>query len=199
MPYERMNMWHVVKTVVEPVCRKDGAPLALVYNNWRALNVKHFITHCWAEPFCEFMKSLRQVYKTSYEKPALFICAFALYQGTPEDIGAQLAGKVSDAPFVKALRASQRFVVVRNSVEDLYTRAWCLVEFLYAKKFGHYKERISITGPCFKGKEETSCLDVKASMPDDRVRIMAFLADFTVAEIDRQIIEFRRFDAHMDG
>ena len=48
---------------------------------WQRLPVQDFITHCWREPFHEFMDSLRHAYDVAVVKPHLFICAFSLFQG----------------------------------------------------------------------------------------------------------------------
>merc|ERR1711985_53646 len=116
------------------------------------------------------MASLRRVYDTRQQKPTLFICALALYQsaevnGLQMEVGRQLSGPIRDAPFVKALMVSHHFIAVRNSKEDLYTRAWCLVELVFAKKLGFFERRdnkaVSITGPnAFANGSATSCLDV---------------------------------------
>lgn len=200
VPWQEMNMWHVVQSLVKPLCARDGAPLALVYSGWQPCKVQEFISHCWSELFCEFMESLRLVYGTRKEKPILFICAFALYQGSVDDVGRQLAGSIRDAPFTKALRVSQHFVAVRNQVEDIYTRAWCLVEFIFAKKLGFFSHKVSITGPnTFASGSKSSCLDLKASVESDRQRVLEFLLqESTVDEIDRQIQDFRDYDAGFD-
>eukprot|EP00931_Biecheleriopsis_adriatica_P061133 TRINITY_DN3674_c0_g1_i2.p1 TRINITY_DN3674_c0_g1~~TRINITY_DN3674_c0_g1_i2.p1 ORF type:complete len:1121 (+),score=202.71 TRINITY_DN3674_c0_g1_i2:124-3486(+) len=193
--YQEKSMWHVVKTVVKPQCTEHGAPLALVQNNWQVLSVEDFVTHSWREPFHEFMDSLRHAYDVRVVKPNLFICAFALFQGKASDIKEALGQSISQAPFVKALAASERFVVVRNRVEDLYTRAWCLVEFLYAKKLGFYKERVLITGPN-DFSASTSSTEIKASSEEDRLKILKFIIDEGgPAVIDPQIAAFRAFDA----
>ena len=99
-------------------------------------------------PFNEFMQSLRNAYRTGQEKPILFICAFALFQGEASDVAQALGQTIVDAPFVQALRSAETSLIVRNSKEDLYTRAWCLVELIFAKKFGFYgTKRVLITGP----------------------------------------------------
>ena len=46
--------------------------------------MQDFITHCWREPFHEFMDSLRHAYDVRVVKPHLFICAFSLFQGLLE-------------------------------------------------------------------------------------------------------------------
>ncbi|CAJ1409359.1 unnamed protein product [Effrenium voratum] len=145
--YRDKSMWHVVQHIVKPSCAKHGVPIALVRNGWQVLPAQDFITHCWAEPFQEFMDSLRHAYDTAVVKPTLFICAFSLFQGEASDIEAALGQSIPQAPFVKALRSAERYVVVRNRMADLYTRAWCLVEYIYAKKLGFYKDKVLITGP----------------------------------------------------
>ena len=50
--------------------------------------MQDFITHCWREPFHEFMDSLRHAYDVRVVKPHLFICAFSLFQGLLEDLSA---------------------------------------------------------------------------------------------------------------
>merc|ERR1740129_487444 len=114
-----MSMYHVVQELVKPECQEHGAPLALVRNNWKARRVMGFVTHTWEEPFKEFMAALREVYRNRMTKPDLFICAFALFQGSFEDIQGALGEEIHEAPFVKALRAAEHFTVVRNRTTDL--------------------------------------------------------------------------------
>ncbi|CAE7780128.1 uba3 [Symbiodinium necroappetens] len=212
--YISKSMWHVVQQIVKPSCAEHGAPIALVRNGSCSvglpspvpkmspdrLPVQDFITHCWREPFHEFMDSLRHAYDVRVVKPHLFICAFSLFQGVPEDIQEALGQSISQAPFVKALAASERYVVVRNRMEDLYTRAWCLVEYIYAKKFGFYKDKVLVTGPNEFSESRTTCTQIKASDEEDRLKIFKFIMDEGgPAVIDPQIHEFRAFDARFGG
>jgi len=194
--YLEKSMWHVVQDIVKPSCAKHGAPIALVRNGWKVLPVQDFVTHCWREPFHEFMDSLRHAYDVNVVKPHLFICAFSLFQGDVSDIEQALGQSIPQAPFVKALRSAERYVVVRNRMEDLYTRAWCLVEYIYAKKFGFYKDKVLITGPNQFSASTTTCTQIKASNDDDRLKIFKFIMDEGGPPvIDPQICEFRAFDA----
>jgi len=101
---------------------------------------------------------------------------------------------------VKALSAAERYVVVRNRMEDLYTRAWCLVEYIYAKKFGFYKDKVLVTGPNEFSASRTTCTEIQASDEEDRLKIFKFIMDEGgPAVIDPQIHEFRAFDARFGG
>lgn len=194
--FRKKSMWHVVQDIVKPSCAKHGAPIALVRNGWQVLPVQDFITHCWREPFHEFMDSLRHAYDVAVVKPNLFICAFSLFQGDASDIEQALGQSIPQAPFVKALKAAERYVVVRNRMEDLYTRAWCLVEYIYAQKFGFYKDKVLITGPNQFSDSRTTCTEIRASSEEDRLKIFKFIMDEGgPSVIDPQISEFRAFDA----
>eukprot|EP00435_Cladocopium_sp_Y103_P045865 s30_g13.t1 len=194
--YRDKSMWHVVQEIVKPSCAQTGAPMTLVRNGWEVLPVQDFVTHCWREPFHEFMDSLRHAYDVNVVKPNLFICAFSLFQGDVSDIEQALGQSIPQAPFVKALRSAERYVVVRNRMEDLYTRAWCLVEYIYAKKFGFYKDKVLITGPNDFSASQTTCTQIRASSEEDRLKIFKFIMDEGgPSVIDPQISEFRAFDA----
>lgn len=194
--YRDKSMWHVVQEIVKPSCAQTGAPMTLVRNGWQVLPVQDFVTHCWREPFHEFMDSLRHAYDVNVVKPNLFICAFSLFQGDVSDIEQALGQSIPQAPFVKALRSAERYVVVRNRMEDLYTRAWCLVEYIYAKKFGFYKDKVLITGPNDFSDSQTTCTQIRASNEEDRLKIFKFIMDEGgPSVIDPQISEFRAFDA----
>eukprot|EP00913_Durusdinium_trenchii_P012862 g12078.t1 len=108
------------------------------------------------------------------------------WAGDASDIEQALGQSIPQAPFVKALKAAERYVVVRNRMEDLYTRAWCLVEYIYAQKFGFYKDKDS----------RTTCTEIRASSEEDRLKIFKFIMDEGgPSVIDPQISEFRAFDA----
>ncbi|CAK8988550.1 unnamed protein product [Durusdinium trenchii] len=142
------------------------------------------------------MDSLRHAYDVAVVKPNLFICAFSLFQGDASDIEQALGQSIPQAPFVKALKAAERYVVVRNRMEDLYTRAWCLVEYIYAQKFGFYKDKVLITGPNQFSDSRTTCTEIRASSEEDRLKIFKFIMDEGgPSVIDPQISEFRAFDA----
>merc|ERR1712048_1429028 len=92
--------------------------------------------------------------------------------GDFEDISGALGEHIEDAPFVKTLRVASHFLVVRNSVVDLYKRGWCLIEFLYARKYGLYRQNVRVTGPDTFASSTSSAMDADASVKSDRVKIL---------------------------
>jgi len=198
--YATKSMWDVVQRIVKPVCKNYGAPIALVYNGWKVAKVDGFVTHCWAEPFAEFMNSLRAAYDTDFIKPNLFICAFTIFQGDFDDVSGALGENIEDAPFVKSLRTASHFLVVRNSAVDLYKRGWCLIEFLYARKYGLYPENVRVTGPHTFATSTSSVMDADASVKTDRVKILkAIMKEGDIQTVDEQIAGFRAFQLDSTG
>ena len=66
-------------------------------------------------------KSIKICFHTVLVRPTLWICAFALRQGDAQLLEKQIGtGSMDESPFVKALSHAKMFVVVRNSVIDLY-------------------------------------------------------------------------------
>ena len=77
------------------------------------LPVQDFITHCWREPFHEFMDSLRHAYDVAIVKPHLFICAFSLFQGWGwEPLGASAVSRI-------CFRSSQPLWRCAGAAEDI--------------------------------------------------------------------------------
>ncbi len=81
----------------------------------------------WAEPFQQFVESINSAFLHEPHEPHLWICAAALFQTTNKDeIAKQLGSDPNAAPFTKALRQAERFLVVRNRAVDLHDRIWCI-------------------------------------------------------------------------
>lgn len=160
-----------------------------------------FITHCWDEPFDDFVQSIQKVFQTSLTKQNLWICAVVLTQGISDDfmweqIGIDGQFGVEASPFVLALRATKQLVVVRNSVTDLYTRIRCVCELLYAKKLGLVPRHTFVTGPNNVSSSRTSCLEAQASNMDDKAQILKLLlAEHDYKEIDDFVNQFRSQDS----
>ena len=77
--------WNVhLRRTNEQSGRAGIASFSLGLPHLPRLPVQDFITHCWREPFHEFMDSLRHAYDVRVVKPHLFICAFSLFQGLLE-------------------------------------------------------------------------------------------------------------------
>merc|ERR1712151_534308 len=112
-----------------------------------------------------------------------------------EDIKGALGDTIEEAPFVRTLKHSSHFTIIRNSVEDLYKRGWCLVEFLYARKLGLYPDKTCIAGPTKFADSTSSVMDIEASLKADREKILRELfEEKSVQELDDLIAECRSFD-----
>ena len=174
---------------------KPGVSYAMTENGPDGLLAGAFVTHSWDGNFEEFVESLRQAFRCFPEKPNLWICSFALPQD--EDALKNLLNAktpLEDMPFIKALDAAERFVVVRNSNKDLYSRIWCVCELMYALKKNKLRHTL-ITGPDTWSHLDTNCENAVASHPGDRDRIRAKLiaTHNSLEVVDEQIQRFRNF------
>lgn len=198
--FSNSTMRDICKDIIEPLCKRHGKSYAL-YSNPGGLRVEAFITHSWDEPFGDFVESIHKVFQTSVKRPNLWICAFALIQGVSDDFMQEQLGidgqfGIEASPFVLALRASKKFVVVRNSVTDLYSRIWCVCELIFANKFGLVPDNTYVTGPDDFSDSRTSCVEAQATDIDDKVRILkVLLADHDYKEIDDFVNQFRAQDS----
>ena len=123
--YPLKSMRDINDAIIIPQCKLSGVSYALSKNP-QGLSVEAFITHCWDEPFADFVDSIRTAFCPFTLKPNLWICAFAIKQGDHQALEMQLDVPLREAPFVQALSCATWFVVVRNSRTDLYNRAWCV-------------------------------------------------------------------------
>eukprot|EP00931_Biecheleriopsis_adriatica_P053418 TRINITY_DN31251_c0_g1_i3.p1 TRINITY_DN31251_c0_g1~~TRINITY_DN31251_c0_g1_i3.p1 ORF type:complete len:217 (+),score=49.27 TRINITY_DN31251_c0_g1_i3:317-967(+) len=129
----------------------------------------------------------------------MFICAFALFQGNAAAVQKQLGNSLADAPFMKALKSSKYFLVMRNSTVDLYERGWCICEIIYASQLGFFDEKadqVFVAGPDTFAESQISCLDMKTSQIEDKGRIMEALVQMgSYKRIDDLVKQFRTFHA----
>ena len=122
----RATMRDINRVILQPTCAENGTSYALSLNP-QGLKLDAFITHAWDEPFAAFVESIRHVFHTTMNKPNLWICACALFQGDAKAIAAQVGTRedsMEDSAFVRALTKASMYVVVRNSSVDLYSRIW---------------------------------------------------------------------------
>ena len=187
---EKWTMRDVVRNIVIPN-QKPGLSYSLARNEG-GLKLDAFVTHCWDEPFKEFCRSLKKVFLHNYRKPNLWICAFAIRQGNTSEINEALAGDLDESLFVKALQEANTFVVVRNSKKDLYSRAWCVLELMYAAQQENLNH-IYITGPDAFANEAVNCRQAEASRRYDTNRIMEKLGENNFDVIDGIVRNFQRF------
>merc|ERR1719401_200425 len=111
----------------------------MIVNNSEPVRAKHFVTHAWAEPMREFTASIRSALEPMQrEEQTLWICMFAVFQTQdPSVIAGQLGRNPWQAPFTRALNSADRFLVVRNSEVNIYTRVWCCWELYCAYTLGY--------------------------------------------------------------
>jgi len=195
--YQKATMRDINRVIIEPQCKETGKSYALTLNP-KGLMIDAFITHAWDEPFPAFVESVRHVFHAFMDRPNLWICACALFQGDSNAIAAQIAmdnDSLESTPFVQALSKASSYVVVRNSTVDVYSQIWCVAELLHSKNLGLIPDRAFVTGPDNFSALNTSCLDAQAFDPDDRDKMLrALLNNHASKEIDEIIHQFRVYE-----
>jgi len=194
--FKSVTMRDISAKILEPLCRKNGKSYALSKNK-NGLETEVFVSHSWDEDFEPFVNCICKTYGECMNKPNLWICAFALRQGNTEEIKTQLGTgemKLDQSPFVRALQASNDYLIVRNSNKDLCSRMWCICEFYYANQLELIPDKTHITGPDTFADSKTSCEEAESFDPNDREKIMAELRkENSVAQIDELLKQFRGF------
>lgn len=134
-----------------------------------------FCTHSWSENFQEFVECIEQAYVCQFQKPNIWICSFALFQGDTKDIEKQLEKPLEKAPFVQALSKATEFLVIRNKSSNLYSRIWCVCELIFAKEFDLVPGKTKIVGPDWCSGKSLSVKYADAHSETDRKRILKYL------------------------
>jgi len=98
--YGRKTMRDINDDIIAPYCKREKRPYAQKYNQ-NGLKVGAFVTHCWDEPFADFVHSIQSVFYSWPNKPALWICSFALTQ-EQHCLKIELGHSIPDSPFVQA-------------------------------------------------------------------------------------------------
>merc|ERR1711935_71337 len=141
--------------------------------------------------------AIQEEFHNKMKKPNLWICAFALMQGNPEDIATQLGTDetaLDQSPFVRALKEADTYLIVRNRKRDLCSRIWCIAEFMFAKKHGFIPNKTLVTGPDTFAGVTTTCLDAGSFDPDDKAKILKeLLTEHSYKQIDKYMNQFREF------
>merc|ERR1740136_265876 len=194
--FEGKTMRDVNDKIIIPVCQKEKKSYALSKNEC-GLKTDVFVSHSWDERFGDFVDCIKQAYQNKLRKPNLWICAFGLLQGNPEEIKIQLGmgqGALDQSPFVRALKGASNYLVVRNCNTDLCARIWCILEFVYAKEFELIPDKTIVTGPDTFANTNISCSDAESFDPSDKEKILKELMEkSSVNEINEYIKEFRAF------
>jgi len=191
--FHNKSMRHIVDAIVIPKCQERGVSYALALNR-QGLQVDAFITHSWDEPFADFVSSIRTAFRPFTRKPNLWICAFAMIQGSDAHTEEILDVPLRESPFVQALSFASWFVVVRNSQTDLYSRIWCVSELMFAREFGFTTtNKTLVIGPNNFSHLRTSCLQAQATNARDKQRILSALQQEhdNLESIDALVLEYR--------
>jgi len=201
--YPKKTMRHVVQDIIKPVCEEHGTAYSL-HLNPDGLCADTFVTHCWDEPFVDFVESIRRLFHPFVNKPNLWICSFALNQGTEEVQEALDVPSLDQSPFILALSQATKFVVVRNAKVDLYSRLWCVCELMFASRYGFTakagkgsscKETL-VTGPN-NMSSNISVAEAETSNPKDKEKILQLLdLEFEVDYIDDMVKEYRQHGSY---
>ncbi|CAE7847865.1 luxQ, partial [Symbiodinium microadriaticum] len=134
------DVHHFVETVVKPATAGTEMGYALMLNQHAPQQVTLMISHAWVENAREFFED---VLASTWDTEVAFICFLSNFQGTPEQIDAQLGNDILKSPFTEVIRspACQRMLVVPNEAlrqngRGLYSRLWCIWEIKVAADAG---------------------------------------------------------------
>ena len=137
---DKANVHHFVDTFVKPATAGTEMGYALMRNQHEPQQVTLMISHAWVENTGDFFKD---VLASTWQNEVAFICFLSNFQGTPQQIDAQLGNDILKSPFTEILnsRACQRLLVVpndelRENGQGLYSRLWCIWEMKVATDAG---------------------------------------------------------------
>eukprot|EP00931_Biecheleriopsis_adriatica_P088004 TRINITY_DN62403_c0_g1_i1.p1 TRINITY_DN62403_c0_g1~~TRINITY_DN62403_c0_g1_i1.p1 ORF type:complete len:520 (+),score=108.73 TRINITY_DN62403_c0_g1_i1:36-1595(+) len=188
--FKASPQWHEDHTIadsvelfVKPMTADTGVGLSLLLNRDDPQRVSCMISHAWCENASRFFDDLEC---QLHDHEVSFICAFALHQGSFEDISAQLGPSLTDGPFASVIAniadAGGRMLVVPNEElkengQGLYSRMWCDWEIFFAKcvdipvEFTHRKSKEHLFGRNNNGSCEARCGNPALPMNEDERRI----------------------------
>ncbi|CAE7524118.1 luxQ [Symbiodinium natans] len=138
--YDECSVHDFVNTFVKPATRGTEMGYALMLNQEEPQQVTIMISHAWVENTRDFFQD---VLSNTWAMEVAFICFLSNFQGTPEQINAQLGNNIMKSPFTEVISSStcQRMLVVpnealRESGQGLYSRLWCIWEIKVAADAG---------------------------------------------------------------
>jgi len=170
-----------VPKFVKPRTDGTGMGLALLLNQKKPARVNLMISHAWQENAkCFFEDVLKHI--LDFEMP--YICFLSNYQGTREEIDAQLGKDLSRSPFTDVLSSfhCHRLLVVpneelRENGEGLYSRLWCDWEIKVAADMGlpiHITDRHDLSyllGSKSQSSKNARCGDPRLPPNEDELLI----------------------------
>ncbi|CAE8603258.1 unnamed protein product, partial [Polarella glacialis] len=129
-----------VPKFVAPVTDGTQMGYALLVNQESPQQVNLMISHAWVENAGVFFED---VLANTYEHEIAYICFLSNYQGSAEEIDAQLGNNILTSPFTEVIKnpACERMMVVPNeelrwNAQGLYSRLWCDWEIKVAADSG---------------------------------------------------------------
>merc|ERR1712032_344055 len=174
------SMYDINVHLIRPACEQHGKPYAHIVNDGNLLKVQVFVSHAWAENFGEFVNSVNAAFHQWTVKPNIWICACALLQSSdPKVVAHQVASRdPRKAPFTRALRMAEKFLVVRNRSVDIYSRIWCYWELAAAHEVGFLDKAgsLMVAGPAtFAEDGPVDIANANASSLSDKATILGHL------------------------
>lgn len=138
--YEENSVHDFVNTFVKPATAGTEMGYALMLNQEDPQQVTIMISHAWVENTRDFFQDVLQ---ETWEMEVAFICFLSNFQGTSDQINAQLGNDILKSPFTEVINSSacQRLLVVPNEAlrengQGLYSRLWCIWEIKVAADAG---------------------------------------------------------------
>jgi len=130
--------------VIQPDTIRKGRLSWAVLHNLETLGLKcrTFVSHCWDEPFYEFLQALRDQY-VDYARRAFWVCFVA----NPQSWGKAALDEMLQeyVPFWTAVAECSNVLIVRNRITHIYTRGWCVLELIAAV---FHRRMITVVGSC---------------------------------------------------
>lgn len=165
------NMHLVVQRYIKPKTFEAGCSYALMLNKG-AQKANVFISHSWGHKFEDFVKTLELLDK----EETVWVCSFALNQNS--DISAELGSNVENSPFAKALKASDKVILVLDETAEPLTRSWCVYELYLATESSKrldvktHNYKLEVFHQLAQRVQDLDVCKCSASNPDDHDRIM---------------------------
>mmetsp|Transcript_88808 Transcript_88808/g.237640 ORF Transcript_88808/g.237640 Transcript_88808/m.237640 type:complete len:305 (-) Transcript_88808:403-1317(-) len=115
------------------------------------LKCQTFVSHCWDEPFYEFLQALRDQY-ADYARRAFWVCFVA----NPQSWGKAALDEMLQeyVPFWTAVAECSNVLIVRNRITHIYTRGWCVLELVAAV---FHRRTITVRRACTAVQHREAC------------------------------------------
>jgi len=125
------NMHLVVRRYVWPFGQGTGKNTTLAPDSQRSPKIGTYVTHNWAEPFADFVQTLRTALdgEDTVFVPGLMMGSGAVIHGRTGG-----TGNVEQRPWATALRKAERLLVVADRALGFAQCVWCAFEIMKARE-----------------------------------------------------------------